>query len=626
MAWIVCCEVLVLDEGRGRVLGRRGRGRRARRRPPRRADRPPRRAAPRRCRARRRGRPAPSSSRFASGAMSLRLPKAIEWSSRRTLPRSPRAGASWSRMAPRALGGSRASSLKVEQRDAAAADRVELGLDPGHRAPAVAVHEAQVHAVARQLVGGGEAEAARATEDQRPRTFRQRDGHQEVLISPGRPAGAMSPRLANGARPECHSSATSVRAPGPADPGGWPASRFCAEVAVVALFRKVLVANRGEIAVRVIRTCRVLGIPTVAVYSEADRAARHVREADEAVAIGPAEARRSYLSIDALLAAARETGADADPPRLRLPEPERRLRRRGGRDAGLVFVGPPGDVHRRMGDKKAARRLMAAAGVPVLPGYDGDDQADATLLAEARRTGFPLMLKPSRGGGGKGMRVVRERGGLPRRARRLAPRGAGGLRRRRAGARALRRAPAARRGAGAGRRATAPCVHLGERECSVQRRHQKVVEETPSPALAPAQREALCAAGVAAARAAGYVNAGTVEFLLSPDGSLLLPRDEHAAPGRAPGDGGRHRARPRAAPARGGGGTRPVAGPGGRRGARARPRVPPLRRGPAATTTCPPRAACSTSRSPRGRASASTRGSTRAPRSPSTTTRSSRRS
>jgi 3-methylcrotonyl-CoA carboxylase alpha subunit len=284
----------------------------------------------------------------------------------------------------------------------------------------------------------------------------------------------------------------------------------------VPLFRKVLVANRGEIAVRVIRTCRVLGIPTVAVYSEADRTARHVREADEAVPIGPAEARLSYLSIDALLAAARGTRADAIHPGYGF------LSQNGDfadavRDGGLVFVGPPGDVHRRMGDKKAARRRMAAAGVPVLPGYDGEEQSDATLLAEARRIGWPLMIKPSRGGGGKGMRVVRAEGSFLEAlasSRREAKAAFG------EDAMVLERFVERPRHVEVqvmadGRGET---LHLGERECSVQRRHQKVVEETPSPALSPAQREALCTAGVAAARAAGYVNAGTVEFLLSPDG------------------------------------------------------------------------------------------------------------
>ncbi len=183
------------------------------------------------------------------------------------------------------------------------------------------------------------------------------------------------------------------------------------------LFRKLLVANRGEIAVRVLRTCRVMGIPTVALYSEADRTSRHVREADEAVGIGPAEARLSYLSIDAILDAARRTGADAVHPGYGF------LSQNGDfadavETAGLVFVGPPGDVHRRMGDKSGARRLMAAAGVPVLPGYDGDDQEDGRLLAEARRIGWPVMLKPTRGGGGKGMRVVRGEDGLCTKRRR----------------------------------------------------------------------------------------------------------------------------------------------------------------------------------------------------------------
>ncbi len=286
------------------------------------------------------------------------------------------------------------------------------------------------------------------------------------------------------------------------------------------LFRKVLVANRGEIAVRVIRTCRVLGIPTVAVFSEADRTSRHVREADEAVAIGPAEARESYLSIASLLAAARTAGADAVHPGYGF------LSQSGDfadavRDDGLVFVGPPGDVHRRMGDKRASRRLMAAAGVPVVPGYDGDQQEDARLLAEARRIGWPLMIKPSQGGGGKGMRVVRHEAGFldALAASRREARGAFGD-----DAMVLERLVERPRHVevqvmadGGGR-----VLHLGERECSVQRRHQKVVEETPSPALTVAGRKALCAAGVAAARAAGYVNAGTVEFLLSPDGTFYF--------------------------------------------------------------------------------------------------------
>ena len=259
-----------------------------------------------------------------------------------------------------------------------------------------------------------------------------------------------------------------------------------------------------------------MGIPTVAVFSEADREARHVTEADEALAIGPAEALRSYLSIDALIDAARRSGADAVHPGYGF------LSEKGDfadavHDAGLVFVGPPGDVHRCMGDKKGARRLMAAAGVPVVPGYDGDDQSDARLRAEAEAVGWPVMLKPSRGGGGKGMRVVT-------RPEDFASALAASRRESNAAfgddAMVLERFVERPRHVevqvvadGEGR-----TIHLGERECSVQRRHQKVVEETPSLALDPAGRDALCAAGVAAARAAGYVNAGTVEFLLAPDG------------------------------------------------------------------------------------------------------------
>ena len=288
----------------------------------------------------------------------------------------------------------------------------------------------------------------------------------------------------------------------------------------MSLFRKVLIANRGEIAVRVARTCRVMGLPTVAVFSEADREALHVRVADEAVPIGPAEAARSYLSVDAILEAARRAQADAVHPGYGF------LSQNGDfadavAAAGLVFIGPPGAVHRRMGDKKGARRLMAASGVPVVPGYDGDDQQDATLLGEARRIGWPVLLKPSRGGGGKGMHAVTQEA-------EFAPALAASRREARAAfgddvlvlERLLERprhveVQVLADGEGC-------CLHLGERECSIQRRHQKVVEETPSPALTPALRESLCAAGVAAARAAGYLNAGTVEFLLDSGGAFYF--------------------------------------------------------------------------------------------------------
>jgi acetyl-CoA carboxylase biotin carboxylase subunit len=285
-------------------------------------------------------------------------------------------------------------------------------------------------------------------------------------------------------------------------------------------FRKVLIANRGEIAVRIARTCRAMGIATVAVYSDADEGALHVREADEALRIGPPEAARSYLSIDAILAAAQSSGADALHPGYGFLSQNGDFADAVVR-AGIAFIGPPGDVHRRMGDKRGARRLMAANGVSVVPGYDGGDQADGTLAAEAARIGWPVMLKPSRGGGGKGMRVVAGPGDF-------AP----------ALAASRREAQAAfgddvmvlERFVERSRHVEVQILadtlghvlHLGERECSIQRRHQKVIEETPSPALDAGARAALCAAGVAAARAASYVNAGTVEFLLDAEGRFFF--------------------------------------------------------------------------------------------------------
>jgi 3-methylcrotonyl-CoA carboxylase alpha subunit len=285
-------------------------------------------------------------------------------------------------------------------------------------------------------------------------------------------------------------------------------------------FRKVLIANRGEIAVRVARTCRVMGIATVAVYSEADEGGLHTRLCDEAVPIGPAEATRSYLRTEALLEAARKTGADAVHPGYGFLSQNGDFADAVAR-AGLVFIGPPGPVHRRMGDKKGARRLMAAAGVKVVPGYDGDDQQDESLIGAARGIGWPVILKPSRGGGGKGMRVVRAEADFAAAlaASRRESRAAFGddvmvierfvNRPRHVEVQVL----ADREGR---------TLHLGERECSLQRRHQKVVEETPSPALRLDQRAALCAAGVAAARAATYENAGTVEFLLDQEGAFYF--------------------------------------------------------------------------------------------------------
>jgi 3-methylcrotonyl-CoA carboxylase alpha subunit len=289
---------------------------------------------------------------------------------------------------------------------------------------------------------------------------------------------------------------------------------------VSSLFRKILIANRGEIAVRVARTCRAMGIPTVAVYSEADADALHTRVTDEAVAIGPAEASQSYLKIDALIDAARRAQADAIHPGYGF------LSQNGDfadavAAAGLTFVGPPGPVHRLMGDKKGARRLMASHGVPVLPGYDGDAQDDATLVRAASEVGWPLMIKPSRGGGGKGKRVVRGAAdfeGALASSRREAQSAFGD------DAMVLERFVERPRHIEVQVMADAHgrTIHLHERECSIQRRHQKVVEETPCPALSAAQRAQICAAGVAAAQAAGYVNAGTVEFLLDTDGRFYF--------------------------------------------------------------------------------------------------------
>ncbi|PYQ24617.1 MAG: acetyl-CoA carboxylase biotin carboxylase subunit [Acidobacteria bacterium] len=286
------------------------------------------------------------------------------------------------------------------------------------------------------------------------------------------------------------------------------------------MFGKILIANRGEIAVRVAQTCRAMGIATVAVYSEADRDALHPREADEAVRLVPADAARSYLDVDALVAAARRTGADAVHPGYGFLSQSADFAEAVER-AGLTFIGPPPAVHRAMGDKRAARRLMAAAGVPVVPGYDGEDQSDGALLAAARSIGWPVILKPSRGGGGKGMHVV----GRPED---FAPALAASRREARSAfgddrmilERYLERPRHVEVQVLAD--AHGGLVHLFERECSIQRRHQKVIEETPSPGLTPERREALLGAGLAAARAAAYVNAGTVEFLLAPDGAFYF--------------------------------------------------------------------------------------------------------
>ncbi|MGE0041917.1 MAG: acetyl/propionyl/methylcrotonyl-CoA carboxylase subunit alpha [Vicinamibacterales bacterium] len=282
------------------------------------------------------------------------------------------------------------------------------------------------------------------------------------------------------------------------------------------MITRLLIANRGEIALRIIRACRELGVETVAVYSDADEAAPHVLAADRAVRLGPPPAKESYLRVEALVDAARQTGADAVHPGYGFLS-ERATFARACLDAGLAFVGPPPDAIERMGSKIGARELMQAAGVPVVPGETPADQSDEAVVAAARRIGFPILIKPSAGGGGIGMKVVREAAELADavvRARREAQAAFGD------GTLYVERLVERPRHVEIQVFADAHghAVHLFERECSVQRRHQKTIEESPCPVLAPALRERMGAAAVAAARAAGYVNAGTVEFLLEGEG------------------------------------------------------------------------------------------------------------
>lgn len=285
-------------------------------------------------------------------------------------------------------------------------------------------------------------------------------------------------------------------------------------------FDTLLVANRGEIACRVMRTARRMGLKTVAVYSDADASARHVREADEAIRLGPAAARESYLNIDAVIDAAKRSGTGAIHPGYGF------LSENGSfvkalEEAGITFVGPPASAIAAMGDKSAAKARMANAGVPLVPGYHGDDQDDALLRSEADKIGYPVMLKASAGGGGKGMRVVESGDSFQ------------------AALEGCRRESKAafgddrmliekylvqprhvevqvfcdRHGNG---------VYLFERDCSVQRRHQKVIEEAPAPGMTAELRGAMGDAAVRAAQEIGYVGAGTVEFLLDIDGSFYF--------------------------------------------------------------------------------------------------------
>ncbi len=282
------------------------------------------------------------------------------------------------------------------------------------------------------------------------------------------------------------------------------------------MFRKILIANRGEIACRIIRTARRMGIATVAVYSDADASALHVEMADEAYRIGPAAPRESYLNIPAILAAAARSGAEAIHPGYGF------LSENAGfaeacAEAGVVFIGPPASAIRAMGGKSEAKALMAEAGVPLVPGYHGADQDPVLLAAEAGRIGYPVLIKASAGGGGKGMRVVE-------RPEDFAAALAGAQREASSSfgddrvliERYLTRPRHIEIQVFADTLGNA--VHLFERDCSVQRRHQKIIEEAPAPFMPPAMRDAMGAAAVAAARAVGYVGAGTVEFIVEGEG------------------------------------------------------------------------------------------------------------
>ncbi|MBI3847495.1 MAG: acetyl-CoA carboxylase biotin carboxylase subunit [Planctomycetes bacterium] len=286
------------------------------------------------------------------------------------------------------------------------------------------------------------------------------------------------------------------------------------------MFRKILIANRGEIAVRVLRACRELDVPAVAVYSEADRLALHVRLAREAVAIGPPHPGESYLRIDKILAAAKTTGADAIHPGYGFLAENAGFARQC-EDAGITFIGPDSRSIERMGSKLEARRTVIASGAPVVPGATVALESDAELAARAREVGFPVVLKASGGGGGKGMRVVTREEDLAsafRLARSEAERafadGTLYLERYLESPRHVEVQVAADVHGGV--------VHLGERECSLQRRHQKILEESPSPALSPELRHRMTDAAVAIVRAAGYQNVGTIEFLVDRAGSFFF--------------------------------------------------------------------------------------------------------
>jgi 3-methylcrotonyl-CoA carboxylase alpha subunit len=286
------------------------------------------------------------------------------------------------------------------------------------------------------------------------------------------------------------------------------------------MFDKILIANRGEIACRVIRTCRRLGIATVAVYSEADRLAQHVRLADEAWPIGGPRPAESYLRGDVILDVARRSGAQAIHPGYGFLS-ENADFAEACEAAGIAFIGPRAASMRKMGSKAGAKLLMAGHGVPVVPGYTGEDQDPALLADEASRVGFPLMIKAAHGGGGKGMRIVREAGEFASNLESCQREAKNAFGRDRVLLERYIERPRHIEFQIFGD-AHGQVIHLGERECSAQRRYQKVIEETPSPFLTPELRAAMGAAAVAAGRALDYVNAGTVEFIVGERGDFYF--------------------------------------------------------------------------------------------------------
>ncbi|MFZ5682836.1 MAG: acetyl-CoA carboxylase biotin carboxylase subunit [Bradyrhizobiaceae bacterium] len=285
-------------------------------------------------------------------------------------------------------------------------------------------------------------------------------------------------------------------------------------------FRKILIANRGEIALRVMRTAKRLGYETVAVYSTADAKARHVGEADQAVWIGESQPSQSYLRIDAIVAAAKASGADAVHPGYGFLAENAEFAK-ACRDAGLVFIGPSPEAIHAMGHKAGAKDIMQKAGVPCVPGYQGEDQSDDAMLTAAKRIGFPVMIKAVAGGGGRGMRLVADDASFPdalRAARSEAQNAFGDptviLERAIVQPRHIEIQVFGDRHGNA--------IHLGERDCSVQRRHQKLIEEAPSPAVSPELRARMGATAVAAVKAINYEGAGTLEFLLDNAGNYYF--------------------------------------------------------------------------------------------------------